>query len=96
MGPDEIFGPRLKYYCAQRGKRCGIDWRFVFKFDGPVPRNPGRKKYFDLLWNMTPNDCRDPEFPNAGMNDGDTLLVVNRRPISAQVEHDTLGTMLEP
>lgn len=30
------------------------------------------------------------------MADGDTILVVNRRPITAQVEHDALGTALKP
>ncbi|KAF1917551.1 hypothetical protein BDU57DRAFT_546802 [Ampelomyces quisqualis] len=96
MGPGEIFGPRLEYYCAQRGKRYGIDWKFLFKYDAPIAGNAGRKKYFDLLWNMTPRGCLDHEYPHAAMRDGDTLLVVNRRPITAQVEHDDLGTALEP
>lgn len=99
----DAFGPRLEYYCAQRGMRFGLDAKFIYKYAAPTPSKPQRKKYFDLLYHTTPNMCFDREYPSARLGDGDTLLVCRRRqqgqqpqpdPQSAEKEDEMLGTQL--
>jgi hypothetical protein len=79
MRMRDQFGPRLDYFCSQRGKRYGYDWKVLFKYRAPTPADPNNEKYFDLHYTMTPALCRDKEFPGAAMRDGDTIIVVNRR-----------------
>jgi hypothetical protein len=98
MRMHDIFGPRLEYYCSQRGKRYGSDWKIVFKYPAPTPLNPNRRKYFDLQYNMKPIGCRDKDHLSCAMRDGDTLLVVTRRAGNTSVQDNDeteLGTQIE-
>jgi hypothetical protein len=79
MRMRDQFGPRLDYFCSQRGTRYGYDWKVLYKYRAPTPTDPNNEKYFDLHYTMTPALCRDKEFPGAAMRDGDTIHVVNRR-----------------
>jgi len=96
MRKHDLFGPRLEYYCTQRGKRYGTDWKFIFKYPAPTSLNPAREKYFDLKYNMMPAGCRDIDYPGCAMRDGDTLVVLTRRAGSASGDNDDkLGTQVE-
>jgi hypothetical protein len=97
MRMHDQFGPRFDYFCTQRGKRYGPDWKFVFKYPAPAPHNPTRQKYFDLKYTMMPVGCRDKEYPGAAMRSGDTILVVFRRPGAPVpvIDDEELGTQLE-
>ncbi|KAH5176357.1 hypothetical protein HBH77_198970 [Parastagonospora nodorum] len=92
----DFFGPRLEYYCAQRGKRYGTDWKFIFKYPAPMPLHPNREKFFDIKYNMKPAGCYDKDYPGCSMRDGDMLVVVTRRASSASDDNDAeLGTQIE-
>jgi hypothetical protein len=90
----DIFGPRLAYYCAQRGTRYGTDWKFVYQYPAPTPEKPHRQKYFDITYNMKPVHAQDREYPGHAMRDGDTIFVVGRRP-DAPANEDNIGEQIE-
>ncbi|KAL5119264.1 hypothetical protein ACEQ8H_002751 [Pleosporales sp. CAS-2024a] len=97
MGMHDLFGPRLEYYCAQRGKRYDLDWKFVYKYPAPTREKPGRQKYFELSYDMMPSGCRDKDYPDSALGDGDTLLVVMRGANDSHVgdaDDEALGTQL--
>ncbi|KAF2028172.1 hypothetical protein EK21DRAFT_26087, partial [Setomelanomma holmii] len=73
------FGPRLEYYCAQRGFRLGVDHKFIYKYPAPTPEKPQRMRYFDIAHKTTPTMLRDKEYLGAAFQDGDTIYVVKRQ-----------------
>lgn len=79
MRMHDTFGPRLDYYCTQRGKRYGHDWKIVFRYPAPTRSNPDAYKYFDLTYTMTPALCRDKAYPGGALRNNDTIIVVTRR-----------------
>lgn len=95
MRMHDPFGPRLEYYCTQRGKRLGIDWKIIFKYPAPTPSDPKRKRAFDLHHLTTPHMCFDKEYPTARLRDGDTLLVCRRRSPADDSVDKQLGTQLD-
>jgi hypothetical protein len=74
MRQHDPFGPRLEYYCAERGKRFGTDWKFVFKYRAPTDENPNAVRYADLTYDLTPAQVFDEDYPTAAMRDGDTII----------------------
>jgi hypothetical protein len=90
----DIFGPRLAYYCAQRGARYGVDWKFIYRYPAPTPENPQRQKYFDITYNMKPVHAQDREYPEHAMRNGDTVYVVGRR-ADMPASGDDVGEQIE-
>jgi len=92
--PNEPFGPRLHYYCQLRGKRFGIDWKFIYKYPAPTDQKRDRKRFLDLTWTVTPAQVKDKEYPGHALKDGDTIFVVNRRtPVDPKA--DELGPQVD-
>jgi hypothetical protein len=81
MRRHDPFGPRLEYYCTQRGALFGRDWKFVFKYHAPTPHDPNATRYLDIPFDLTPSQCIDTDYPAAAMRDGDTIVCVrNTKP----------------
>jgi hypothetical protein len=84
MRQHDPFGPRLEYYCAERGKRFGADWKFVYKYRAPTDENPNAVRYADLTYDLTPAQVFDKDYLTAAMHDGDTIICA-RNPMPGEV-----------
>jgi hypothetical protein len=84
MRQHDPFGPRLEFYCAERGKRFGADWKFVFKYRAPTDENPNAVRYADLTYDLTPAQVFDKDYPTAAMRDGDTIICARNPRIDIQ------------
>ncbi|KAF2629403.1 hypothetical protein BU25DRAFT_323783, partial [Macroventuria anomochaeta] len=81
--PDETFGPRLDTYCANRGKRYGVHWMFVYRYQASTQQNPEQEMQITLTWDMTPNDVKDDDFPGVAMRNLDTIYVMKAKPLAS-------------
>ena len=85
---DEIFGPRLDAYCANRGKEYGKDWMFVYRYESVTHQNPGQEMSITLTWDMTPNDIKSDDCPGMVMQDPATIYVMQTKAsTSTKFEH---------
>ncbi|UPX21289.1 uncharacterized protein EKO05_0011479 [Ascochyta rabiei] len=80
---DQAFGPCLDAYCATRGKEYGVHWMFIYRHPAATHQNPEQEKQITLTWDLTPNDVRDADFPDANMQDLDTIYVMQAKPFTS-------------
>lgn len=83
MHANEMFGPRLDAYCANRGKEYGVDWVFVYRYQTGNYQNPGRNTQITLTWNMTPADLKVDDIPGIAMHNMDTIYVMKAKDTAA-------------
>ncbi|KAF2126301.1 hypothetical protein P153DRAFT_399750 [Dothidotthia symphoricarpi CBS 119687] len=80
---SQKFGPVLEAYCQKRNKRYRSDWKFIYMYPAPTPENPNHKKYVDLVYDMTPNDVHDMEYPDVSLKHLDTIYILEAKPCTA-------------
>ena len=73
------FGPRLEYYCQQRGKQYDIDWVFIYQYALGGPDDDVRDRYIKIDYNMTFSDVYDPERPDIKLRDMDTIMIMKAK-----------------
>ncbi|KAI4935196.1 uncharacterized protein J4E92_002484 [Alternaria infectoria] len=76
---SQKFGPRLEYYCQQRGKQYGIDWVFIYQYALGGPDDDVRDRYIKIDYNMTFSDVYDPERPDIKLRDMDTIMIMKAK-----------------
>jgi hypothetical protein len=79
MRANESFGPRLDAYCADRGKKYGIDWMFVYRYQTGTHQNPEHDMQITLTWDMTPADVNVDDVPGLTMRNMDTIYVMKAK-----------------
>lgn len=96
---SQKFGPRLEYYCQQRGKQYGIDWVFIYQYALGGPDDDVRERYIKIDYNMTFSDVHDPERPEIKLRDMDTIMIMKAKSrLAAMIENGRNGieTPLSP
>ncbi|KAI4956492.1 hypothetical protein J4E91_000703 [Alternaria rosae] len=96
---SQKFGPRLEYYCQQRGKQYGIDWVFIYQYALGGPDDDVRERYIKIDYNMTFSDVHDPERPDIKLRDMDTIMIMKAKSrLAAMIENGRNGieTPLSP
>ncbi len=88
---NEIFGPGLDVYCANRGKIYGTEWMFVYRYEAGTQEDPHRHMQITLTWDMTPADVKDEDFPGMAMRNVDTIYVMQAKPPSLLSNKDGNG-----
>ncbi|KAI4907840.1 hypothetical protein J4E90_009248 [Alternaria incomplexa] len=76
---SQKFGPRLEYYCQQRGKQYDIDWVFIYQYALGGPDDDVRDRYIKIDYNMTFSDVYDPERPDIKLRDMDTIMIMKAK-----------------
>ncbi|KAI4935968.1 hypothetical protein J4E85_001296 [Alternaria conjuncta] len=84
---SQKFGPRLEYYCQQRGKQYGIDWVFIYQYALGGPDDDVEDRYIKIDYNMIFSDVHDPERPDIKLRDMDTIMIMKAK--------SRLATMIE-
>ncbi|KAF1927378.1 uncharacterized protein M421DRAFT_178140 [Didymella exigua CBS 183.55] len=89
MHTDEIFGPRLHAYCANRGKEFGVDWIFVYRYRIGTYQSPGHDMQITLTWDMTPADMKGDDIPGIAMRNMETIYVMKvKTPAIADIKRE--------
>ncbi|KAI4611428.1 hypothetical protein J4E80_007649 [Alternaria sp. BMP 0032] len=76
---SQKFGPRLEYYCQQRGKQYGIDWVFIYQYALGGPDDDVEDRYIKIDYNMIFSDVHDPERPDIKLRDMDTIMIMKAK-----------------
>ena len=96
---SQKFGPRLEYYCQQRGKQYGIDWVFIYQYALGGPNDDMGARYIKIDYDMIFSDVHDPERPEIKLRDMDTIMIMKAKSrLVTMIEHgrNRIETPLSP
>ncbi|KAI4654005.1 hypothetical protein J4E93_001773 [Alternaria ventricosa] len=96
---SQKFGPRLEYYCQQRGKQYGIDWVFIYQYALGGPDDDMGARYIKIDYDMIFSDVHDPERPDIKLRDMDTIMIMKAKSrLVTMIEHgrNRIETPLSP
>lgn len=81
MRRSQKFGPILKAYCEERGKRYLFDWNFIHWYATPNIDDPTNLSGQALEWKMMPNDFHPTKKePHRDIKDNDIIELVQGKP----------------
>lgn len=88
MRPNDILGPHLNAYCANRGKEYGVDWMFVYRYQTSAFQRPEHETQITLTWDMTPTEVKVSDSPSVAMRHMDTIYVVQAKAPTTDVKRE--------